>query len=240
MSLGSVDQLKDRKLKLLKNKRGDEIYKLLFYDWTTPTKVSIEVYPDLYKRGAIKKYRKSRPQSAVVRYFNAFNELGWLEVRPVKPNAERKEYRATLKPYYEYIAQKGIEVTEKEKKIIEREIEEERYPVIAYKEYFFDCITTFIQAMAYRYFEIELERFRGLEKMPLRKDSKINIGIDLALKFYDRISLKYLAKYLDYCSLWRGQHIKSSKKAYQIMKVITRVESELKRTSNYPPKGWYE
>ena len=91
MTLGNIESIKEKGLELLKNKknkRGIEIYKSLLYQWSTPIKISKELNKEQHKD-------LKRPMSSVSRYLNAFDQLGWLESRPVYEGAKRKEFKSS-------------------------------------------------------------------------------------------------------------------------------------------------
>ncbi|MAG01949.1 hypothetical protein CMI42_01315 [Candidatus Pacearchaeota archaeon] len=202
----SVDKLVIRNLKLFDNQRGNQIYLFLFRNWKTVTEVSEGIYPHLYEKGTKKKYKR-RPHSAVSKYVKAFNELGWLESIEDKTDGRKVKYRATLKPYFQYVKEKKL--TKQEIKIIEKYLDNWREIVDDFDENFIRAINALVKRQIYQ----QLSGLVGYETMNLRKDSKFPVAVRMAAKFYDPLNLQLLVDSLRSKAQGEGRHLKSEKKA---------------------------
>jgi hypothetical protein len=190
MTLGNIESIKEKGLELLKNKknkRGIEIYKSLLYQWSTPIKISKELNKEQHKD-------LKRPMSSVSRYLNAFDQLGWLESRPVYEGAKRKEFKSTLNPYFEHWESKGIEFSKQEKNFIKKKLEESYALAFNVEDNFIEDIDNIIKQLVYSTLKENLSIFA--EKINLRKDSEIPICIKISLKLFDRVTLRILNEYL--------------------------------------------
>ena len=221
--MDAVSQYVKRGLTLFKFDVANSIYKELFSDWKTVTDISKELYPELYKKGRPKQY-KSRPHSAVSKYVNAFNELGWLEVEKDDIDKRKTKYRATLKPYFEYSEKKKL--TKVERDTIEREASKRREAVLVLNDNFLQAMDEFVKTIVSLDFE---SYFQDLENIPLQKNSKIPIAISLALKYYDTLTIKLLKENLELKYLKEGNQLKDEKKMQEILNLIRKIEIRLSK-----------
>ena len=217
----SVDKLASRNLKLFENQRCNQIYFSLFDDWKTVTEISEKIYPHLYEKGSKKKYKR-RPHSAVSKYIKAFNELGWLESRTDVNDGRKVKYRATLKPYFQYVKDKNL--TKKEIGIIKKRIEIWREMAEDFDENFLRAIDSLVKKFIYE----QLSGLIGYEIMHLRKDSKFPVAVKMAGKFYDSLNLQLLVDNLQSKAHGEGRHVKSEKRAAKIIDWIDYLEKKSK------------
>jgi len=203
MTLGNWEHLKKKGINLLnpkENYKGLEIYISLFFDWSTELEISHKYYSHLYnKKNNKKSWSKNKVHRAVNDYIHAFNELGWLDSKVRKQNNPGKnplEYRATLKPYFEYLNNKGI-FLESEKEIIERELNEDnRIWVVLREGSFFESIDNYLKRTI----------FEEIKNCTLNKTSPTNPRYlrlaRLANIFYDKVTLKIILEAVEYMALY--------------------------------------
>lgn len=202
------DELIKEGFKLLDSERPNQIYSLLLTKPYTATELSKIIYPHLHpiekedvklnKRRA-KFPKRDKASTVILSYLKVFVELNWIIPDKERYYHRNIRYKATYKPYFEYLRHKNpkIKLSQEETNFIIKEWLDDYKPK---KDHLYLHLDNYLK----EFVDIYLREIFVLNKPKLRNNLKTKVDfeeilfIKLAKILYDKFTIELAMNYLKY------------------------------------------